>query len=83
MAASNNRAEPPTLDEIKTWPATVGIPRAGSSVLLSRSRSYELAKAGKFPFKTIQVGSTLRVLTSDILAVLDPKPASDDTSTAA
>jgi hypothetical protein len=69
---SNSRVEPPSLDEVRGWGATTDIPRAGACFGIGRSRSYELAKSGDFPVRTIQVGSTHRVLTSELLAVLDP-----------
>ena len=63
-------SETPTLEEIKTWPATVGAPRGGSAFGLAPSTTYEAIKSGKFPARTILIGGRVRVVTASIVAVL-------------
>lgn len=70
--ASNIKVEPPSLDEIRSWGATTDVPTAGTAFGFGRSRSYELAKAGEFPVRTIKIGSTYRVVVSELIAVLEP-----------
>jgi predicted DNA-binding transcriptional regulator AlpA len=80
--ATTARSAPPTLDEIKTWPAVVDLVTGGAAFGLGRNKSYELAKAGQFPVPAIKIGATYRVVTSEILAVLDPQSTSATTSAA-
>ncbi len=60
----------PTLDDIRSWPATVDLATGGRPFGISRSYAYELAKRGEFPAKVIQVGGKARVVTASILAIL-------------
>lgn len=60
----------PTLEDIRTWPATVDVPTAARAFGLSRSHAYELAKVGSFPARIIPVGSKYRVVTASILRAL-------------
>lgn len=60
----------PTLDEIRSWPATVDPGMGGRPFGLSRSYTYELIQRGEFPAKVIQVGSKMRVVTASILEKL-------------
>jgi predicted DNA-binding transcriptional regulator AlpA len=65
----------PTLDQIKTWPATVNVEQAARALGISRSYAYEAIKVGSFPAKTLRVGSRIRVITGSIVAVLDAAAA--------
>ncbi len=60
----------PTLEEIRTWPATVDPAMAGRAIGICRSNAYELVKRGEFPAKTIRVGGKTRVVTASIVAIL-------------
>lgn len=60
-----------SLDEIRRWPPVVDLPTAGRAFGVSRSYSFELAKRGQFPCRTIKVGSRYRVPTSAILDLLE------------
>jgi predicted DNA-binding transcriptional regulator AlpA len=64
-------AAPITLDEIRTWPATVDLATGCRPFGISRSYGYELAKCGEFPCRVIKVRNRWRVPTSAILAVLE------------
>ncbi|MFR9803150.1 DNA-binding protein [Pseudonocardia sp. RS010] len=61
----------PTLDEIRSWPATVDIPQGSRPFGISRSFGYELAARGEFPARVIKVGGRLRVVTASIIAALE------------
>lgn len=69
MSAAEQRPVP-TLDEIRTWPATVDPPTGGLPFGISRSYAYELIKQGKFPAQVIEVGGKKRVITASILRAL-------------
>lgn len=69
MAARKVR-EVPTLDEIRTWPATVDPPTGGLPFGISGSYTYELIRQGKFPAQVIEVGGKMRVITASILQIL-------------
>ncbi len=61
----------PTLDEIRTWPATVDVPTACAPFGISRSYGYELAARGEFPARVLRVGGRTRVVTASIVAALE------------
>jgi hypothetical protein len=61
----------PTLAQIRQWPATTDVGTAGSALGYGRSASYEAVRTGRFPVKTIRVGHRIRVLTADLLRVLE------------
>ncbi|MFG2544350.1 DNA-binding protein [Streptomyces sp. NPDC048594] len=70
----------PTLDEIRTWPATVPVTTAATALGCSRTHLYELVKAGQAPVRTLRlgVGRTV-VLTASLVRLLetgvpDPQP---------
>lgn len=64
----------PTADEIRAWPATVDLATGGSALGLSRSYSYELQRRGEFPIRTLKVGGKTRVITADLMRLLDITP---------
>ncbi|ORI15796.1 DNA-binding protein [Rhodococcus sp. 1168] len=45
-------------------------PTAGNAVGASRSTTYALAQRGEFPAKVLRLGSSYRVVTADLLALL-------------
>lgn len=61
----------PTLDEIRTWPATVSVEQAARAIGISRAHAYESIRRGTFPARTLSVGARTRVLTSSIVAALN------------
>lgn len=66
------KTRPPTLDEVRQWPATVDVPTAGRPFDLGRNASYDAVKNGTFPVRVIKVGHRLRVVTAEIVALLEP-----------
>ena len=60
-----------TLAQIRRWPPTCEVSAAAEALGFSRSTSYEAIKTGKFPVKTITVGRRIRVLTADLIRVLE------------
>jgi hypothetical protein len=63
-------AERPTLQEVRQWPATVGIPLASAALGISRSHGYELAAQDVFPARLIRAGGRLLVITADLVKLL-------------
>jgi predicted DNA-binding transcriptional regulator AlpA len=49
-------ARPVTLEEVRTWPATVDLPEAAEALGISRAQAYVSVKRGDFPAKVITVG---------------------------
>lgn len=68
------RSSGPTLDEIRTWPATVTVPVAGRAWGLSRNQSYDLVRRGEFPATVNRVGGRYRVVTESIIRALSSEP---------
>jgi hypothetical protein len=60
----------PTLDEIRTWPATVSVPTACSALGIGKSCGYEAARRGVFPARVIRVGARYRVVTATLIPLL-------------
>jgi excisionase family DNA binding protein len=69
-AASGARSSGPTIDEIRSWPATVDPGTAARALGCSRSYAYDLVRRGEFPARVIEVGGKRRVITASILALL-------------
>ncbi|MFF7754376.1 DNA-binding protein [Streptomyces sp. NPDC007971] len=65
------KSEPPTLAEVKKWPATVNVPRAALALGCSKSQLYELIKRGEAPVRTLSFGARHVVITASLLAVLE------------
>lgn len=61
---------PPTLEDIKTWPATVTVAQAAKALGISRSHLYELIRIGEAPVKVLKLGSSARVITASLIEVL-------------
>lgn len=70
----------PTLDDIRQWPAAVSIPCASAAFGISRSHGYELARAGNFPARVIQLHGRYMVVTADVLRVLSAGKQGPDAS---
>lgn len=69
-ATRTNDARHATLEEIRSWPATVSPAVAATAFGISRSYAYELTRCGEFPAKVLKVGGKNRILTASILAAL-------------
>lgn len=61
----------PTLDEIRTWPATVSIPQAADGLGISKSHLYDLVKRGEAPVRTLSFGARHRVITASLVSLLE------------
>lgn len=61
----------PTLDEIRKWPATVGIADACRALGISKSWGHQLAAQDEFPCKVIKVNHRVRVITASLIALLE------------
>ncbi|MFF6939988.1 DNA-binding protein [Streptomyces lavendulae] len=60
----------PTLDEIRTWPATVSVAKAASAIGCSASHLHERIKSGTCPVKTIPFGTRSVVITAELVRLL-------------
>lgn len=70
-AAQAAAAQAPTLDDIKSWPATVPVPQACKAFQISKSYGYELAARNEFPARVIKLGRSTRIVTASIVAALE------------
>lgn len=61
----------PTLDEMRSWAATVDVPAAARALGISKSHLYELIKRGQVPFRVVAFGNRYRVITSSLVAYLE------------
>jgi hypothetical protein len=62
----------PTLAEIKaTWPPTVDVSAGARALGVSRSALYEAVRTDRCPVETIKVGARTRLLTADLIRVLE------------
>lgn len=66
----------PTLTEIKkSWPPTVDVTEGSRALGVSRSALYEALRTGRCPVQTIQVGARIKLLTADLIRVLECETA--------
>jgi hypothetical protein len=66
-----------TLDDLRAGPATVSLPASNRLFGFSRGHGYNLAKRGQYPARVIKAGGTYRVVTADLLALLEAVPRGD------
>lgn len=69
--------------DLRRWPPTVDVEAGGRAFGLGRSTAYALARSGQFPCKVIRAGRSYRVITADLLRVLDIDSDSSDGAGAA
>jgi hypothetical protein len=69
------KARPPTLRDIRRWPPTCDPTEAALALGVSRSSFYEAIRCGTSPVKTIRVGRRIKVLTADLLRLLECETA--------
>jgi excisionase family DNA binding protein len=61
----------PTLDEIRTWAATVDVCQAARALGISKSHLYELIKRDQAPFRVVAFGTRYRVITASLIRYLE------------
>ncbi|MFF0524083.1 DNA-binding protein [Actinomadura nitritigenes] len=59
-----------TAAEIRVLPAVVDLVTAGRALGMGRTKSYELARAGRFPCPVLRVGRSYLVPTAGLLTLL-------------
>lgn len=62
---------PLTRDELLALPAAVDVETAARAFGIGRTTAYVLAKANEFPCKVLRAGKAYRVVTADMLRVLE------------
>ncbi|QDN81818.1 DNA-binding protein [Streptomyces sp. S1A1-7] len=60
----------PTLADIRTWPATVSVPKGAQALGCSANHLHDRIRRGDSPVKTLQFGARNVVITADLLRVL-------------
>ncbi|MFF4248642.1 helix-turn-helix domain-containing protein [Streptomyces sp. NPDC001822] len=61
----------PTLEDIRTWPATIGVPDAARALGVSKSHMHALIKRGESPVRILPFGTRHRVVTADLIRLLE------------
>lgn len=62
---------PPTLADIRSWPATVTVPTAATALGCSRAHLYDLIARGEAPVKTLSYGRRHVVVTASLVRLLE------------
>ncbi|MFJ2964257.1 DNA-binding protein [Streptomyces collinus] len=65
------KGAPPTLDEIRAWPAAVNVPEAARAIGISSSHLYELIKRDEAPVRVLSFGARHRVVTASLIKLLE------------
>jgi predicted DNA-binding transcriptional regulator AlpA len=63
--------KPPTLAEVRMWPATVDVPQAAKAIGISKSHLYDLVKRGEAPIRVLSFGARHRVVTASLIRLLE------------
>lgn len=61
----------PTLDEVRSWPATVSVPKAATALGVSQSHLHALIKRGESPVKLVPLRGRHRVITASLVRLLE------------
>lgn len=61
----------PTLDEVRTWPATVSVATACQALGISHGHGYQLIKKNEFPCRVLVLGTRTQVVTAALIRLLD------------
>ena len=69
-----------SLDELLSLPVSVDLTTAGRAFGIGRTKSFELARQGRFPVKVSFVGARYRVTRSAIFEALGLDPATAATA---
>ncbi|MFJ5259130.1 DNA-binding protein [Streptomyces sp. NPDC088387] len=64
-------ADTPTLDDIRSWPATVSVPKAATALGVSRSYLHDLIKRNEAPVKVLPLDGRHRVITASLVRLLE------------
>lgn len=60
----------PTLEDVRSWPATVDVETAARALGIGRTTAYEWIKTAQFPVRVISVGRRHRVVTAGLVRLL-------------
>ncbi|MFF2522293.1 helix-turn-helix transcriptional regulator [Streptomyces liangshanensis] len=64
-------AQVPTLAEVRSWPATVGVAQAALALGVSKSHLYDLVRRGESPVRIVPLGTRHRVVTASLVCLLE------------
>ncbi|MGW2934821.1 DNA-binding protein [Streptomyces sp. NPDC001156] len=71
MTAQAETTPTPTLDEVRTWPATCSVPQAASALGISKGYLYDLIKRGESPVRVLPLDGRNRVVTAALVRLLE------------
>lgn len=61
----------PTLADVRSWPATVAVPKAATALGCSKSQLYDLIRRGEAPVRTLSYGRRHVVVTASLIRLLE------------
>lgn len=67
--------QPVTLSQIRRWGPTCDVSQAAEALGVSRASAYSAISTGQFPVAVIRVNRRMRVLTADLIRVLEGSSA--------
>ncbi|QCR49840.1 DNA-binding protein [Streptomyces sp. SGAir0924] len=62
--------EAPTLDEIRSWPATIDVALAARALGIGKTKLYDLIRRGEAPVRVLDLGAK-RVVTASLIRLLE------------
>lgn len=62
--------EAPTLDEIRSWPATIDVAQAARALGIGKTKLYDLIRRGEAPVRVLDLGAK-RVVTASLIRLLE------------
>lgn len=67
-----SRHDAPTLDEVRTWPATCGVPQAAKAMGISETCLRDAIRRGESPVKTVPLNARRHVIiTASLVRLLE------------
>ncbi|MCI3277674.1 DNA-binding protein [Streptomyces cylindrosporus] len=63
--------KPPTLAEVRGWPATVSIPEAAAAMGIGKTTLYDQVNAGAAPVRVLPISGVKRVVTASLVRLLE------------
>lgn len=68
--SAKRKTAPPTLAEVRKWPATVSVAQAAQALGISKSHLHVLIRENRAPVKVLTFGRSYRIITADLVDLL-------------
>ncbi|WP_200800085.1 hypothetical protein [Jatrophihabitans endophyticus] len=60
-----------SIEEIRAWPPTVPIVKGGAALGYGANGTYAAYKSGDFPLQVLKIGRRLRIVTAELVRLLE------------